>query len=1195
MNILELISEAQPLPFQGITATAKSTTEVEWHFATEQQNFSLRAYAFKAGKASTYKRGPTPTIFALYSTDNNSGRMKRKMDKMTKPLNVISTVAEIITTEMVTNKQSNVTLIHVPNKMNIPTAVRIMSRYIKLKAPQYEMLGAVEEEGSDLVYLVAARKGKTLEADAVFGTSTKLTMREFVEAKDDEEVQAALKKTNAIIRRMMTKVYGGNIVSDTSDGPVVPDGVDPSDVPVAPAITWDTYDHKAGAILNFKEAVTKTIAEGTMGSIADILTATPTVLRNIDWENTTKFPLDIPGGHAGEALYAVDLRRATQIISSHMMTLANNDFFNANNIEYTEKLQYDNWIVIACLDWFKELPQMSSKPAFTVNSVHGITNLWGLLVRGTYKDFVFGNDLMDEFKKGYSPSYDDDAIIYVQRGWRIKLNECSGPLRMPWLLDAELFVIEGILETMTKAYGFTMLSKGTYDYVVQIALMKKIKGTKWYQAMMEHMEEQVNSSPDLRKLRNHSPLVNTFLSLPEFHANLPIYNKILTDMLAISDDHKFLERFEEVNSSNHYIINNLIARGYKDVEVSWVKVLDRYLSVYGMDNTVRRGISALHAHSSIKDNPYMRSFAVNAIRHAQARDIFSGMANYDYQKHNEMRELVRLHVAAYGTIREAFDVMKQQAPDMVVDNINFKSWLIDAAATSGIDNKVHGDKLVEVIDLLKEEGWLDDTTMSHIGHNVSSHSGHLVFEGETALKLLEYHNEFAAIDGKLGILTERYWEIGNAATKKRLLNDIAEIAYEANKLNPSAVDEFFEKSGAKVQKAITDNMMVNEIIGGPLLQSMQEHSYLKPYGAMDIRRAIQMAGFNSLNVKDVATLTGIKFGKKVKPSEYMKQVMDKFADGSVSVPKPMVDKIQLTNAEVKEAHERFLSMHAGKHGDIYPRIINVFNCEVGNRKAFDKFFADRSANGYSEKIVPAVHGCGGIAANMILRYGYIVVPAGEQGVTGRMLGDGIYFTNKIDKAMLYVSNEGYGKTIGSRGYIFELDTNLGEPKKDYRSAGINGHDGIRSPEWCVKYPEKQTYIYKVYEVELVTRKMLDRTQQLLSESEPSEFVDFSKYMLTEATGTTPDSLLEVTFYTDDVPVIRDGEMKLVPAQHIKPRRGDMPAGAGVEIVDGYTTLRFPARQTEYWTFAQPKHLRDKDLNTYATMFEEYFDVVGYDD
>lgn len=116
---------------------------------------------------------------------------------------------------------------------------------------------------------------------------------------------------------------------------------------------------------------------------------------------------------------------------------------------------------------------------------------------------------------------------------------------------------------------------------------------------------------------------------------------------------------------------------------------------------------------------------------------------------------------------------------------------------------------------------------------------------------------------------------------------------------------------------------------------------------------------------------------------------------------------------------------------------------------------------------------------------------------------GIYFAVNIDKSLQYVGNQGFGRSYGTKGYIFEMDAQLGKEGENYKSAGVDGKDAIRSPEWVVKDGNAQLKIMTAYEVELINRESFERLS--LSESlKPNlSFKEF--YMLNEETSNNPST------------------------------------------------------------------------------------------
>ena len=131
-------------------------------------------------------------------------------------------------------------------------------------------------------------------------------------------------------------------------------------------------------------------------------------------------------------------------------------------------------------------------------------------------------------------------------------------------------------------------------------------------------------------------------------------------------------------------------------------------------------------------------------------------------------------------------------------------------------------------------------------------------------------------------------------------------------------------------------------------------------------------------------------------------------------------------------YDKFNRRKHGQLGIVFNRVFNV-NIPL-QQTGYASFMAE---NPGTSVISPAFHGTGATAASMILRNGFRVLKAGATGVVGRMLGDGIYFSNVLDKVGQYVSDAGYSRGIGQVGYIFEMDAALGKKGVNYQSAGVD--------------------------------------------------------------------------------------------------------------------------------------------------------------
>lgn len=222
--------------------------------------------------------------------------------------------------------------------------------------------------------------------------------------------------------------------------------------------------------------------------------------------------------------------------------------------------------------------------------------------------------------------------------------------------------------------------------------------------------------------------------------------------------------------------------------------------------------------------------------------------------------------------------------------------------------------------------------------------------------------------------------------------------------------------------------------------------------------------------------------------------------------------------------------NSGKHGKIFVKFLKSYNYNAKNIEAFEQFRNDLGERGVDNSVFEhAFHGTGSAVAPMILRNGFKLIKSKEGIKAGRMLGDGIYFSNVLDKVASYVgdmntNNNGYGRRYGTRGYILEMDALLGVRGEDYQSAGIAGATSsvsVISPEWCVVDPNKQLLIKKVHLVELHSMKELDRIAAKLGSGMIGENVmeikTFKKYIANKAP----------TIKASYVFVFRDGKIPLL--------------------------------------------------------------------
>lgn len=181
----------------------------------------------------------------------------------------------------------------------------------------------------------------------------------------------------------------------------------------------------------------------------------------------------------------------------------------------------------------------------------------------------------------------------------------------------------------------------------------------------------------------------------------------------------------------------------------------------------------------------------------------------------------------------------------------------------------------------------------------------------------------------------------------------------------------------------------------------------------------------------------------------------------------------------------------GKHGDLSLKFLRSF--DVSDDWTHEDFY--RFKEEYPDTMIPVFHGTGTVAASMILRQGFAIIDAGDASAVGRMLGNGIYFSNIMDKAALYVSDQGYNRGPGQEGYLFEMEAILGKKDIDYKEAGT-GNDSILSPEWAVFNPQKQLSIKKAHHVVTVSKSEIEKYKEELNESTQ----DYSNVNITPLVG-----------------------------------------------------------------------------------------------
>ena len=393
--------------------------------------------------------------------------------------------------------------------------------------------------------------------------------------------------------------------------------------------------------------------------------------------------------------------------------------------------------------------------------------------------------------------------------------------------------------------------------------------------------------------------------------------------------------------------------------------------------------------------------------------------------------------------------------------------------------------------------------------------GRYKFEGTQAARMLKLE-----VDRK-GFASQHAGNIKGREEKAMYKDAWFDMTWDTLETDPDLADAFYEMLPTAEKTKFRNRMAsvgsVTEQLGKGLIDLGT---------TLDANRVKDIFTFNGLDADEIASRYNLKAVKNEKFSDYTKRVNDAASAESPLID-PMIEDLDLSPAELAAKMNYMVkNHHAGKHGDIYPKITRAFAVKLPD-EAFQKFRNEMIERNRNDSVVPAYHGTGGVAACMILRYGFKVLDSKDQSVVGRAIGDGIYFSNKIDKVSQYIGNAGFSRGIGTKGYVFEMDTTLGQPNVDYQSAGFSGSTNVEfgfvSPEWAVFNPGAQLKILKCYEVELVRKYAFD---EIVSSHDLTERRKTFGDVLTEAKSTSSNAIT-YRFFDNRIPVIKDDRLKWV--------------------------------------------------------------------
>ncbi|QFR57815.1 ADP ribosyltransferase [Stenotrophomonas phage Moby] len=332
-----------------------------------------------------------------------------------------------------------------------------------------------------------------------------------------------------------------------------------------------------------------------------------------------------------------------------------------------------------------------------------------------------------------------------------------------------------------------------------------------------------------------------------------------------------------------------------------------------------------------------------------------------------------------------------------------------------------------------------------------------------------------------------FWSASERTSVSRC---IAMALIKAEKASSGISDAFFKTLPYELRHGVIDYVLTSKAL--IKFNDIFQNSEIKPYDDMTVDRLGQILKYNKIDLPKVNR-------RSIKTMADMEAILDTVKMIPDLELQPFTGDLDVVTAQ--------LAGHSnGRHGRQGPKVLRAWNVAVP--VMVENFPGWQSAYlSETEITAPMFHGTGSVAASFILRNGFTLIPESDPSAVGKMLGNGIYMSNVIDKVSQYVGDAGYARAQGTRGFIFEMQVKLGKSPEEHRSAGLNSsQDDIRSPEWCVFTPNSQLNIVKVYEIELVDSEEIDQIRmQHSAPVAPTLSESFEEHLMEAKTGGKPVS------------------------------------------------------------------------------------------
>lgn len=367
-----------------------------------------------------------------------------------------------------------------------------------------------------------------------------------------------------------------------------------------------------------------------------------------------------------------------------------------------------------------------------------------------------------------------------------------------------------------------------------------------------------------------------------------------------------------------------------------------------------------------------------------------------------------------------------------------------------------------------------------------------------------------------GGIGDAYYRIENLLDSLSI-REIADGIMTNEKKTEAEREVLLEKLFSSVNMGRKGNDRKNAIATKVISDQCIKESLLETNKKSAIPILVPLTGENLLEIFkfnnfEVELPDNLKIGKK----NTITQAYKKAKTWTPNIPDLLVSRVEDTQANLDMKAVEYSKYYNDQHGDQGIVFLESFDVNLEQFPELKEFMKENP----TPTIIPAFHGTGSVAASMILRFGFKVVKKSMGGVqvVGKMLGDGIYFSNIVSKSIQYLGDNGYGRKMGTIGYLFEMDAYIGKKGVHHNSAGLN-NDGIKSPEWCVFDGRAQLVIKKAHKVKMVHGQVIRdlKKQYPQAINEDRFFPNFAKFLKEERGNSTASKSTTFIFYSGLIP------------------------------------------------------------------------------